>query len=242
MCELPHENAKFEFDKPRKLKNQNPNRAKPRAQVAKRQKMQLTFKQRAQVFFLKWLALGLMHLLRFTCRVRYDGQGRSGEPCVVLCWHGKVGFTQLCFKHYWRGRATKTIISEHFDGELITQISAFFGVGAIRGSSTRGGVRALAESLRELRRGTDVAITPDGPRGPYHSVSDGSVQIAQKSGVRLVFVTFTASRFWRLKSWDRMMIPKPFSTITFRMGEPFSIAGLEMDAAKAEILRQMAED
>lgn len=204
--------------------------------------MELSFKERFKLGFLKWCGIGLMHLLYLTCRTKFVGQPRGKEPCVVLCWHSKIAFTPFCFTNFWQNKEAKTIISEHFDGELITQISAFFHIGAIRGSSTRGGVKALASALRELKNGVDVAITPDGPRGPYHSVSDGAVLIAQKAGVKLVFITFKASRFWRTKSWDKLVIPKPFSTITYTLSEPFSIEGLTLEEAKEAILQRMQEE
>ncbi len=204
--------------------------------------MELTFKQKCKIWLLKWLAFLLMKLLYATCRHKFKGTPRSGEPCVVLSWHSKIGFIPFCFTRFWRGRPAKTIISDHFDGELIAQISGLFGVGAIRGSSTRGAVRVLATALKEIKAGTDVAITPDGPRGPYHSISDGAVTIAQKSGVNLVFVSFTASKYWRLKSWDKQMIPRPFCTITHTLTEPFSVAGLTLEEAKKKIAEVMEEE
>ena len=116
---------------------------------------------------------------------------------------------------------------------------SFFGIGAIRGSSSKGAVKALAQSFRELKSGVDVIITPDGPRGPYHSVADGAVVIAQKQNAPIQILNYEASKFWQLKSWDKMIIPKPFSEISYTLSPPFSVTGMELEAAREQIKKEM---
>ncbi len=99
----------------------------------------------------------------------------------------------------------------------------------------------LIQAMKSLRAGEDVAITPDGPRGPRHSVAPGIVKLAQKMDAYILPFHYEASSFWQLGSWDRFEIPKPFSTITFRIGEPFKLDGMSEEDAKAFIKEQMLQ-
>ena len=133
------------------------------------------------------------------------------------------------------------IISDHKDGQMITDIIAHFGIGSIRGSSSKGALRAFLLAIKSINHGIDVAITPDGPRGPRHSISDGSVTIAQKTGVNIVILSYKASKFWEFNSWDKMILPKPFSKITYYISDSFSLDGLEINEAKALIAKKFDE-
>jgi lysophospholipid acyltransferase (LPLAT)-like uncharacterized protein len=106
------------------------------------------------------------------------------------------------------------MISEHRDGEIIARVAQGLGLELVRGSSSRGAARALLAACRMIESGWNVAITPDGPRGPNHSVAPGAAIIAQRSGAPLLPVACVASRAWRLSSWDGFMIPKPFARVT----------------------------
>ena len=150
----------------------------------------------------------------------------------------------FAYRHWWskafnKQKQGKVIISDHKDGEIITQIISKFGIGAIRGSSSKGGARALINAFKETRNGVDVIITPDGPRGPKHSVADGAVIIAQKQHLEIYALNYEASRFWQFKSWDEMILPKPFSTIYYSLSKPFSVENLELDAAKEKIKNEL---
>ncbi len=133
------------------------------------------------------------------------------------------------------------MISEHFDGELIARVIAFFGLNALRGSPKKGGAKALIGAFRKLRSGDDIAITPDGPRGPIFSVAPGIVALAKKSDSYIVPFCYRPSRYWRLKSWDRFIIPKPFCTIDFFIGKPFKIGQMSDNEAEAFIKERMLE-
>jgi lysophospholipid acyltransferase (LPLAT)-like uncharacterized protein len=166
------------------------------------------------------LGAGLVWLLARTWRVRYVNADavaearRRHEPVVFVIWHGQL-LPQL-WAH--RRRNASVLISEHRDGELIARVSEAFGYRTVRGSSTRGANRALIGLVRELGAGYDVAITPDGPRGPYHSFAAGALLVAQRSGRPIVPVGAHASRAWQLKSWDRFTVPMPFARITVAYG------------------------
>lgn len=134
------------------------------------------------------------------------------------------------------------MISEHFDGEIIARIISFFGFSTVRGSSSKGGARVLIEAIKTLKDGEDIAITPDGPRGPRHSVADGIVALAQKTNSKIVLFNYQATDFWQLKSWDKFVVPKPFSKITFFADKVLDISQMNSEEAKEFIKGQMLID
>ena len=119
------------------------------------------------------------------------------------------------------------LISEHGDGEIIARIARHFGFRTIRGSTSRGAARALLELVREVQGGNELAITPDGPRGPAKSFAPGAVIVAQRSGSPIVPAVVHVPFAWRLKSWDRFVVPKPFAKITVAYGETIEIDSAE---------------
>lgn len=141
------------------------------------------------------------------------------QPVILALWHGQL--LPLLWVH--RNREIAIIISEHADGEIIARAAASLGCRAVRGSSSRGAARALLGATRELEAGYDLAITPDGPRGPAKSVAPGTMVIAQRSGAPVVPVAAVANRSWRLRSWDSFMIPKPFATVTVAYSDPIRV-------------------
>lgn len=170
------------------------------------------------------VALGppLLRILYWTWRVSEvnDAGWRAlraqGHPFVFALWHGQL--LPLTVQH--RSQGIKVLISEHRDGELIARITASLGFGSIRGSTTRGATRALLAMCDALTTGSEVAVTPDGPRGPAQKFASGAVVAAQRAGAPIVTVGVAASRAWHLRSWDRFMIPKPFARLTFVYGDP----------------------
>ena len=127
------------------------------------------------------------------------------------------------------------------DGELIAQYIGRFGIGPVRGSATRRGSVALREMATLLKRGHDVAITPDGSRGPLYEIKPGLVLLAQLTGAPVLPISFEYSRAWRLRTWDRFVIPRPFSRVTLRVGEPVHIARTQ-DQEEFEVQRKRCED
>ena len=165
----------------------------------------------------------------------------------MLFWHGRLALMSFAYVHWWTNgqnpqRRAKVMISDHKDGEIIARVISFFSIDAIRGSSSKGAVKALAQSFRELKSGIDVIITPDGPRGPYHSVADGAVVIAQKQNAPIQILNYEASKFWQLKSWDKMIIPKPFSEISYTLSPPFSVTDMALEAARGLIKKEMENE
>lgn len=201
-------------------------------------------KSSLKLFFIKWIAYLVIWIIYLTCKKKFTPTNLPSKPCVVVFWHGRLAMMSFAYRHWWskafnKQKQGKVIISDHKDGEIITQIISKFGIGAIRGSSSKGGARALINAFKETRNGVDVIITPDGPRGPKHSVADGAVIIAQKQHLEIYALNYEASRFWQFKSWDEMILPKPFSTIYYSLSKPFSVQNLEIDMAKEKIKNEL---
>ena len=154
----------------------------------------------------------------------------------MACWHGELLMIPYAYKRYRKTPNVKIIISDHFDGTLIAKTFSHFGYGNIRGSSTRNAARALLGAIKELKNGVDLGISPDGPKGPRHSVADGIVVMAQKAKVKIVLVEIKPSSYWQLKSWDKFVIPKPFGLISYYISDMIDVS--EMDLADAKELIQ----
>lgn len=181
------------------------------------------------------LAALYMWLVRATTRWEVEGgeipkaYWDKGEAFVLAVWHGRL----LMVAPHWPGdKPIKALISNHRDGELIARTVAWYGFGAVRGSSRRGdGAGALRQVVRELRQGTSVVFTPDGPRGPRMRAGDGVVSAARLSGAAVIPFAFGATRRRLLKSWDRFLLPLPFGRGVIVWGAPIHIA---RDAADTE--------
>ncbi|WP_284351641.1 lysophospholipid acyltransferase family protein [Roseisolibacter agri] len=170
----------------------------------------------------------VLRLLALTWRFREVGRegwhalrATPGTGVVVACWHGQL--LPLVWHH--RGEGVAVLISEHRDGEIIARVARALGYDTVRGSTSRGGGRALLELVGVLRRGREIAVTPDGPRGPRHTFAPGALIAAQRAGVPIIGVVAHVDRSWRLRSWDRFEIPKPFARITVAYGDPTPVPG-----------------
>lgn len=139
---------------------------------------------------------------------------QSGRRVLFALWHGEL----LPLLWHQRGENVAIVISEHRDGEIIARIAESLGYATVRGSSSKGGSRALIGLMREIDAGRDGAITPDGPRGPARVFAPGAAVAAQRTGALIAPIRARASRAWRLKSWDRFLIPKPFARVTVSFG------------------------
>jgi lysophospholipid acyltransferase (LPLAT)-like uncharacterized protein len=151
---------------------------------------------------------------------------------VFTLWHGQM--LPLLWTH--RGQGVSVLISEHRDGEIIARAATALGFRTIRGSTFRGPDRALAGLVRELRAGHDVAVTPDGPRGPAGQFAPGALIAAQRANAPIVSVGAAATRVWKLKSWDGFIIPKPFARVTVAY-DTASVEGTTAREAAAEAPR-----
>jgi lysophospholipid acyltransferase (LPLAT)-like uncharacterized protein len=199
------------------------------------QRDSLPWRERATIL----LGRGFLNLLGRTWRFRIlNGdavrQLRSSERSFIFAlWHGHL--LPLLWHH--RDEGVSVLISEHRDGELVARAAESLGYGLIRGSTTHGADRALISLVRELESGREVAITPDGPRGPAEKFAPGALVAAQRSDSFILPVVVSASSAWRLRSWDRFMIPKPFARVTVAYGPPTKVLATNPRAAAAEAPR-----
>lgn len=186
------------------------------------------------------LGVPLVRLLGWTWRIRVingettvDRMRRERRPIVFALWHGDM--LPLLYQH--RGEGVAVLISEHRDGELIARVAESLGFRTVRGSTTRGASRALVGLTRELRDGHDIAVTPDGPRGPARSFAPGALIAAQRGRAAVIAVGLAANRAWRLSSWDRFVIPKPFSRVRIAYSDPVLLDAANPRAAAQETSR-----
>ncbi len=185
---------------------------------------------------------GFLSLLGATFRYRvsethhYTAFREEGRPVIFILWHARL----LSLVHRHRGEGVVALVSRHRDGEYIARVIRRGGFEAARGSSTRGGGEALRDLVRWTRKGHDIAITPDGPKGPARRLKPGALTLARITGLPLVPAAAAASRSWRATSWDRFVVPAPFARIHVRYAPPIHVS---RDASEEELeaLRLQAE-
>jgi lysophospholipid acyltransferase (LPLAT)-like uncharacterized protein len=167
--------------------------------------------------------------------IRWELQGgehldrlyRSGHLSIWNFWHNQIFYATW----FWRRRGIVVMTSRSFDGEYIARFIQRFGYGAARGSSTRGGTRALISQIRAMRNGFDAAFTLDGPKGPVYVAKPGPAALARKTGHAIVPLHHAGSSYRELNSWDRFRIPRPFSRSLIAVAEPFFVPADADDAA-----------
>jgi len=197
--------------------------------------------KRAQAAAIAALGYPLINLLGQTLRWRveglqhFDGILAAGRYPVMAFWHGRI----LPATFYFRRRGIVVMTSENFDGEWIARIIERFGYGTARGSTSRGGRRALLQLVRDMQRGSAAGFAIDGPRGPARVAQPGAVWLAGAAGQPLLPFHLEASRYWELGSWDRTQIPKPFSAVALVVGEPLPVASGLSDGERESIRVQL---
>ena len=164
----------------------------------------------------------------------------SDAQHVCVCWHGELFMSPQAYRKIHKDQPASAIISSHFDGSLIAGTLQMLGIRPLRGSTKKGAKQVLLQAFKSIRKGEEVLITPDGPRGPRHSMSDGAVGIALKSDLPIFIMNFTADNYWQLKSWDRFLIPKPFTKVDFYL-QSVSLEGMDFEEAKEYLREKMLE-
>jgi len=188
-----------------------------------------------------WLVYGIMRLLWYTTRKTFHQIAPiEDKQHICVTWHGELLMSTQAYRHIHPKQKAAAIISQHFDGEIIARTLAFLNIRSLRGSTKRGAKKVLLEAFRSLKAGEEILITPDGPRGPRHSMSDGAIGLARKSGLPIFVMNYECSSCWQLKSWDRFVIPKPFSKIDFYM-QSLSLEGMEAEEASRYLREKMLE-
>lgn len=165
---------------------------------------------------IRWETKGLEHLEVI------ESEGKAPILCV---WHDRL----FAGTYFLRGRGIVVITSQSRDGEYIARFLRRFGFSTVRGSSTRGGVKALVEMIRLMRAGHAMAFTVDGPRGPRYESKSGAVLLAKKTGNPMVPFSVECEHYWTIGSWDRLQIPKPFTRARFAVADPIYVSSTAND-------------
>jgi lysophospholipid acyltransferase (LPLAT)-like uncharacterized protein len=183
----------------------------------------------------------ILVILRATFRIEHvnkepvDRLWEGGGNIIACFWHGRL----LAMPFAYKGSKGKVLISRHRDGEFIARVIRYFGVGTVRGSYRKGSVSSIREILSELREGTDIGITPDGPRGPRYQVKQGIIELARLARKPIVPVTYSADKKKLFRSWDCFLLPYPFSKIIFLWGDPVfvpeDVRGQELEQRRREL-------
>jgi lysophospholipid acyltransferase (LPLAT)-like uncharacterized protein len=208
--------------------------------------LSLTAAQRLKAGLIAGTAYPLTKVLGTTITWKIDGAHHYEElvnarrPPILALWHGRILPATL----YWRDRGIVAMTSENFDGEWVARLMARFGYRAARGSTSRGGSRALVQLRRELSDGHTTAFTVDGPRGPARVAQPGAVWLAGATGHPVLPFHLEADRYWTARSWDRSMVPKPYSTVAVAIGDPFEVEGTDsaaIEATRSDLERRLFE-
>jgi len=178
----------------------------------------------------------------------HEAVSRAGHLPIMVFWHERIFLTT----YWWRNRGIVVLTSQSRDGEYIARFIQRLGYGAVRGSSTRGSVGAVIELARLMRAGCAAGLVVDGPRGPRRIAKMGAVLLAKRTGHPILPFTTAGARYWRLKSWDRLQVPKPFTRAKVFVGSPIYVPadadenlleskGSEMQKALEDLDRRVEE-
>lgn len=198
-----------------------------------------------RIWLLGSLGTVLLFLLYLTLRKRFviSPQVDLNDPApkIWAFWHRRQLVLPRFYQRFLRTHKMGfyMLISAHTDGRIIATAVRPYGIRSIAGSSTRGGQEAFLALVERLQAGSDVGITPDGPKGPPFKCKPGVLALAARTGTRIYSLSYGAERVWQFRSWDRMILPKPFSRAVFYAGPPFrpvppDLSGEEFDRARAE--------
>ena len=193
------------------------------------------------------LGAGLLGGLFLTTRFKVSGRESfeqfraQGKPVIFVCWHGQL----LPLVHYHRNEGVVVLVSEHADGEYVTRVIERNGFSTVRGSSTRGGTKGLKGLIRAANSGHDLALTPDGPRGPHGVFKPGALAVAQMTGAPLIPLAAGTTSGWHFRSWDGFLVPRPFSSISVEYLRPRFVPRdaerEDLEALAAELGRDLNE-
>jgi len=181
----------------------------------------------------------VIRLLWFSYRKKYhyidapiDGQ------CMAVTWHSELLISPQVYRKLRKKQRTSAIIAQHYDGELVSKTLSYFKINSLRGSSRHGAKSVLINAIKAIKNGDTIMITPDGPRGPRYSMSDGAVALALRSNLPLMVVSYQPSSYWQMRSWDKFLIPKPFSHIDI-YHQVIYVDKMEKEKAKEYLLEKM---
>jgi len=202
---------------------------------------------RLAVWFISTASYCLIHAICGTLRWKVEGMEHhqsildGGRKVIFAFWHGRI----LMATYFWRKRGIVVMTSRSREGDYIAKLIKLFGYGSARGSSSRGGRRALVEMMRELRCKRDVAFTIDGPRGPRYVAKPGAAWLSAKTGDAVLPFPISCRKRWVVSSWDRFHIPMPFSRVLVLIGAPILVRAEateeELEATQQRIQQSLDE-
>jgi lysophospholipid acyltransferase (LPLAT)-like uncharacterized protein len=185
-----------------------------------------------------WFVRLWMKSLRYRVHGWHEVQAAlGGKGFVLVLWHDSL---LLPLGHDVR-KGMVALVSPDRDGEFLVQVLRRQGVGAVRGSSTRSGVRALLDSLAALQKGASLALTPDGPRGPRRTIQHGALWLATQAELPLVVVGAVAEKAWYARSWDRMCVPRPWTRVALSFSQPLRVSREELEADASGACARIAD-
>ncbi len=206
-----------------------------------------SLKQRLAIRAADWAFFLLIKLIGSTLRFETEGWEhfetieRNGKKPIYAFWHNRI----FPGTYFFRDRGIVVLTSQSFDGEYIARFIQRLGYGAIRGSSSRGGAGALVEMIRHMRRGLPMAFTVDGPRGPRYEAKTGAVLLAKKTGHPIMPFVVEAKKYWTVRSWDKLQIPKPFSRTNIIIAKPLYVPANadndEIEHVRSELQKSLDE-
>ena len=201
------------------------------------QQEKIPFDAVSAAIFILGEVLGRTWRFSTTGHCDFDPFHDRGRRRMYAFWHSHL----LPLAFYFRNTGKTAVISGSRDGARAAAVAKAWGHAVIHGSSSRGGALALRMCIRELQRGNPIVITPDGPRGPCEIAKKGVAQIALIAGADVIPISVVPERAWRLRSWDRFMIPKPFSRVTIRIGAPLEPGAIIADKGAADRLTALIQ-
>lgn len=199
-----------------------------------------SFMERFTIRLADWAFYLLILIIGRTIRFEIEGWanfeaiGNAGKIPIYAFWHDRI----FASTYFFRDRGIAVITSQSKDGEYIARFIQRLGYGAIRGSSTRGGVGALVEMIRTMRQGVPMAFTVDGPKGPRYEAKSGAVLLAKKTGNPIMPFVVELRKFWTVRSWDRLQIPVPFTRARLIIAEPIFV---EADSTDDDVQKKLAD-
>ena len=207
--------------------------------MAGSQEIRGTRKQRVIGTIAGWAIRVMGWTLRYEIKGLEQMRGKYlNQPVIFALWHNRIFAMPYTKPKLSENREVCVLTSASKDGAILETAVRSFGLTAVRGSSSRRGAAALVALRRKLNSGATVTITPDGPKGPRYKVQPGVVKLAQTSGAPIVVLSVRFSRYWRLKSWDRFCVPKPFSKVMVKLEDGIEISKeLSNDAFEEERMK-----
>jgi lysophospholipid acyltransferase (LPLAT)-like uncharacterized protein len=177
-------------------------------------KWRKNFSRKISIKILPTLIFVLMRTLWFSYRKKFHFIDKPiDKQCIAVSWHSELLVSPQAYRKLRKKQPTSAIVSRHFHGKLVEKVLNFFNIAPLRGSTNKGAREVLINSLRAIKNNESILLTPDGPKGPRYSMSDGAVALALKTKLPIMIINYQPTSYWQLKSWDRFLIPKPFTTI-----------------------------